>query len=492
MIEAVLNWIAQGLVVAVATSVGLRVLGPAPAQARYLVYWATLWAIVCLPVVSILWTIQPAAIEGRLGESAGSGLLAVPQAAWNAPMALGTLGALWIGGRLTRLVAAVRALRSARRRCLPVPEPVLAGLDPSTKARLSRAGIRLAASTDVRAAAVLGLGSPIIAVHPALLEQLSKTQLDQVVVHEWAHVVRKDARATLVQQLVRTLVGWHPAVWWTNRQIHLEREMACDEMVVAVTGAPRAYAACLTYLATLTRAPRDARLAVGAIGASGRLRRRVLQVLAWDGRTVGATRLTTAALVVLLVTLALWVGNVRVFSSTIASVALLEAQSLVAQSLVAQSLVAQSLVALPGAVPAPTILTRGSAVNTVAARAETEAPQARPARDVIVAALPDAAALDQQAVESSSPSAIDATGGAVQVALLSRSLPALSVPLVPELPQSPGDDQAAAPPRRPAEAADRWNAAVDAGGRIGRTSQKGAVTTAGFFTRVAKNMARSF
>jgi beta-lactamase regulating signal transducer with metallopeptidase domain len=479
VIEAVLNWIAQGLVVAVATSVGLRVLGPAPAQARYLVHWATLWAIVCLPVVSILWTIQPAAIEGRLGESAGSGLLAVPQAAWNAPIVLGTLGALWIGGRLTRLVAAVRALRSARRRCLPVPEPVLAGLDPSTKARLSRAGIRLAASTDVRAAAVLGLGSPIIAVHPALLEQLSKTQLDQVVVHEWAHVVRKDARATLVQQLVRTLVGWHPAVWWTNRQIHLEREMACDEMVVAVTGAPRAYAACLTYLATLTRAPRDARLAVGAIGASGRLRRRVLQVLAWDGRTVGATRLTTAALVVLLVTLALWVGNVRVFSSAIASVALLEAQSLVAPS----------LAALPGVMPAPTILTPDSAVDRMAAIVETHAPGARPARDVTVAALPDTAALDEQTAESSSPPTNDVTGDAAQIALPSRSF---SVALVPGLLRSPGGNQIAAQPGSLAETVDLWNAAADAGGRIGRTSQKGAVTTAGFFTRVAKNMARSF
>jgi beta-lactamase regulating signal transducer with metallopeptidase domain len=486
VIEAVLNWIAQGLAVAVATSVGLRVLGSAPAHARYLVCWAALWVIVCLPVVPMLWTIQPSTVGGRLGESAGSGLLSVPHAAWNAPMVLGMLAALWIGGRVARLVAAVVALGRARRGCLPVPEPVLAGLDPSTKARLSLAGVRLAASTDVRAAAVLGLGSPIIAVHPALLEQLSTTQLDQVVVHEWAHVMRKDARATLVQQLLRTLVGWHPAVWWTNRQIHLEREMACDEMVVAVTGAPRAYAACLTYLATLTHAPRDARLAVGAVGASG-LQRRVLQVLARDGRTVGAARLATAALVALLVTLALWVGTVRVFSSAIASAALLEAQFPVAQSLVAQS-----PMTLPGAAQAPAILTPANPVDAVAAIVETQVPRARSAREVAVGIVPDNAALDQQAAESTSASANDVPGEAGQLALPSRSLPAFGVLLVPPLLPSPGGGETAAQPRSPAEATALWNAAADAGGRIGRTSQKGAVTTAGFFTRAAKNMARSF
>ena len=487
MIEALLNWMTQGVTVAVATSVGLRLLGPAHAHTRYLVHWAALWVIVCLPVVPILWTVLPSAIEGRLGEAAGSGLLAVPHAAWNAPLVLGALAALWIGGRLVGLVAAVRALGKARRRCLPVPEPVLAGLDPSTKTRLSQAGVRLAASTDVRAAAVLGLGSPIIAVHPALLEQLSKTQLDQVVVHEWAHVVRKDARATLVQQLLRTLVGWHPAVWWTNRQIHLEREMACDEMVVAATGAPRAYAACLTYLATLTHAPRDARLAVGAVGASGRLRRRVLQVLAWDGRTVGASRRATTTFVAPLVILALWVGDVRVFSSAIASAALLEARS---------------RVALAGAVQAPAILTSsGSPVNSVTAIVETHAPHTRSAREGGGGAVPDTAALDQLAAGASSPSTNDVAGDAGQVALPSQPLPAFSVPLVPALLQSPGGHEPAAQPRGPADARenlttsnskDVWNAAADAGERIGRTSQKGAVTTAGFFTRMAKNISRSF
>ena len=87
-------------------------------------------------------------------------------------------------------------------------------------------------SRDVRAAAVLGFASPIIAVQPALLVHLTDAELDQVVVHEWAHVARRDALGTLVQRVVHVLAGWHPAVWFAMGRLRMEREMACDEVVV--------------------------------------------------------------------------------------------------------------------------------------------------------------------------------------------------------------------------------------------------------------------
>ena len=32
---------------------------------------------------------------------------------------------------------------------------------------------------------------------------------------------------------MRALAGWHPAVWWLERQLRIEREVACDEIAVA-------------------------------------------------------------------------------------------------------------------------------------------------------------------------------------------------------------------------------------------------------------------
>ena len=47
------------------------------------------------------------------------------------------------------------------------------------------------------------------------------------------------------------IAGWHPAIWWLNRQIAIEREIACDQLAVAVTGSPKKYAACLMRLAAI-------------------------------------------------------------------------------------------------------------------------------------------------------------------------------------------------------------------------------------------------
>ena len=38
------------------------------------------------------------------------------------------------------------------------------------------------------------------------------------------------------------VAGWHPALWWIERRLHLEREIACDEIAVPLTGSAKAYA----------------------------------------------------------------------------------------------------------------------------------------------------------------------------------------------------------------------------------------------------------
>ena len=126
---------------------------------------------------------------------------------------------------------------------------------------------------------MLGFAPPIIAIQPTLLLHLTDAELDQVVVHEWAHVARRDALGTLVQRVVHVLVGWHPAVWFAMGRLRMEREMACDEVVVDATGSAKAYAACLTRVAGLAQTSRGSHLAVAMLSSPG-LTRRVLRLLA--------------------------------------------------------------------------------------------------------------------------------------------------------------------------------------------------------------------
>jgi penicillin-binding protein 2 len=94
--------------------------------------------------------------------------------------------------------------------------------------------------------------------------------LEAVLAHELAHVRRHDYLVNVLQTGVETLLFYHPAVWWVSRQIRAEREHACDDMAVRVTGDAVTYARALTRIERMrTTAPR---LAMAADGGSLRSR----------------------------------------------------------------------------------------------------------------------------------------------------------------------------------------------------------------------------
>ena len=265
------------MVAAGTVSIGLWLMPAGRAGARVRVWWTAVAAVMALPLVPWLSASLPATDPSRTAASVEP-LVAVPEAMWSATSIAATLWIAWIFAQGLRLCLDLRALSRTRQQCRPVPAPVVSRLRPSTRARLAKSNVRLMESGDVRAAAVLGFGPPLIAVQPALLEQLTDSELDQVVVHEWAHVARRDALGTLAQRVVHVLAGWHPAVSYAMRRLRMEREMACDEVVVDATGSAKAYAACLTRVAGLAQTSRGSHLAVAMLSSPG-LTRRVLRLL---------------------------------------------------------------------------------------------------------------------------------------------------------------------------------------------------------------------
>ena len=67
--------------------------------------------------------------------------------------------------------------------------------------------------------------------------------------HELAHVRRYDNLVNLIQRIVESVLFFHPLVWIVSGWVRREREHCCDELVVARTGQPRAYAEILVHLA---------------------------------------------------------------------------------------------------------------------------------------------------------------------------------------------------------------------------------------------------
>ena len=329
-------------------------------------------------------------------------------------------------------------------------------------------------SGDVRAAAVLGFGPPIIAVQPALLDQLTDAELDQVLVHEWAHVARGDALGTLVQRIVHVLAGWHPAVWFAMGRLRMEREMACDEMVVDATGSAKAYAACLTRVATLAQGSRGSYLAVAMLSSPG-LTRRVMRLLARRRTPAFAPywMMTPAALAI-------------VVAFATGQISLVGVQLIAQRSIDAQALAVNALPALQAAT-APLAQTRQQPAPPT---------QARIPRTPVVAAVAaeETLAVAVEPVSATAPSSSVAGSNAPEP----TPAPTVAPSEVPAPSGRPDDSPTPEPPAPlaaphiTAGARDAWAAATQAGESIGVSSKKGAVATAGFFTRLSKKVATSF
>jgi GWxTD domain-containing protein len=95
---------------------------------------------------------------------------------------------------------------------------------------------------------VVGYLRPVILVPVGLLAGMPAQQLDAILLHELAHVRRRDYLVNLLQTVVEGFLFYHPAVWWISGVIRTERENCCDDLVVSTGGDAHAYAAALTTL----------------------------------------------------------------------------------------------------------------------------------------------------------------------------------------------------------------------------------------------------
>ncbi len=215
---------------------------------------------------------------------------------------------LWFAGvallSLHRLLAFAAACRLRRVGVCIAPEPW-----PERLSRLAaRMGVKrrvlLLESCLAEVPAAAGYLRPAILLPIGLLAGLPAEQVEFLLIHELAHIARRDYLVNLLQSVVEALLFYHPAVWWVSSVIRAEREHCCDDTVVALAGNPHAYAAALVTLEQ-ARVPQPALAATGG-NLSGRVRRLLRQPAPSQSL---AAPLAAAALVVLIVSVALASGR---------------------------------------------------------------------------------------------------------------------------------------------------------------------------------------
>jgi BlaR1 peptidase M56 len=119
-------------------------------------------------------------------------------------------------------------------------------------------------TSSISRPSVIGFFAPRILIPDWLFARLTPAELEHIVLHESEHLRRRDDWTNLLQKLALVVFPLSPALWFIDSRLSKQREMACDEGVVRITNAPRAYAACLASLAERGLAYRTEALSLGA------------------------------------------------------------------------------------------------------------------------------------------------------------------------------------------------------------------------------------
>jgi beta-lactamase regulating signal transducer with metallopeptidase domain len=114
---------------------------------------------------------------------------------------------------------------------------------------------------------------------PAGFPDWATRRRQAVLVHELAHVKRLDWLTQLVARLACALYWWNPLAWVAARRLREERELACDDLVLAHGTVPSSYAGDLLEIARAFRASPATALAGVAMARRSQLAGRLLAVL---------------------------------------------------------------------------------------------------------------------------------------------------------------------------------------------------------------------
>ena len=109
--------------------------------------------------------------------------------------------------------------------------------------------IELAESASITTPMVIGFLKPVILVPAGMLTGLTTSQLETILLHELAHIKRRDFLVNFLQTVFETVFFFNPFVWILSNEIRKEREYCCDDLVMKRHGDAMAYAHALVRLA---------------------------------------------------------------------------------------------------------------------------------------------------------------------------------------------------------------------------------------------------
>jgi GWxTD domain-containing protein len=280
--------------------------------ARYTAACAAMIAMVAAAGVTLafMWpdpTARFALPQVAFAGQAVSGGSASPMSAAKPADVLGWLAPLWAAGVVLFYLRGAAGWIAARR----LRRAGVCGVAAFWQERMGELAARMRVTKPVallesalaEAPVVIGHLRPVVLLPIGLVTGLPTAQVDAILLHELAHVRRRDYLVNLMQAAVEGILFYHPAVWWISGVMRSERENCCDDLAVSATGSAREYASALVAIEGMRTA--GAGLVTPMAATGGSLMKRVARLLGRRSRRDGVVMPAVAAMLTLAVAAAM-------------------------------------------------------------------------------------------------------------------------------------------------------------------------------------------
>lgn len=130
----------------------------------------------------------------------------------------------------------------------------------------------------------LGFLKPCIYVPLGLLAQLPADQVETILLHELAHIRRRDYLVNILQNFSDTVFFFNPAMLWISALLREEREACCDDIVVEHTPHQNSY---LYALVAFQERATGVQPGMALLGKQDHLLNRVKRLLTRENKKLG-------------------------------------------------------------------------------------------------------------------------------------------------------------------------------------------------------------
>lgn len=326
MLHALLLWLVdsvwQSAILALTAEVTIRWFVIKDAKAAKRIWMMTLATAIALPLLTSVLVI-PSDL-GFLPHRAASLLLlpetpshllilatrslaANPISPW-VGFAIAILWAACATIKLVRLVFDVHAMRRITAEAWPFCVGRRSAMPRLAEALQRGRRVRVGISDTIEVPVAVGIFEPVAIIPRGLLNVLDRAELEQVILHEVAHLKQWDDWGFLGERCVRAIMFFNPFVQWILARLEIEREVICDE-IAAADGLQYAYAACLIKTARNVKWYSRTLTAPGAFSSRRTLSLRIDRLLESRQKTGRFPFLTTVAALFIASSLGVIVGR---------------------------------------------------------------------------------------------------------------------------------------------------------------------------------------